>query len=83
MKEKVEKKPMAEGLSDRELIEAKIREYINSIMRKEHLEFADYQTLTAEASRLAAQEKAERDEREMKERNEKMNQFMACSFGSR
>lgn len=83
MKEKVEKKPMAEGLSDRELIEAKIKEYINSIMRKEHLEFADYQTLTAEAGRLAAQEKAERDEKEMKERNEKMNQFMAYSFGSR
>lgn len=64
----------------KEKIEKRIKAHIESIIKKEHLEPADYQTLTAEICRIEAKESAAKWESESEERNEKMAQLMACAF---
>ena len=65
----------------KEKIEKKISEHINSILRKEHLDFVDYQILTAEISRIKADEAAKKYEEETAERNERMSQLMSFAMG--
>lgn len=65
----------------KEKIENKINKHINFILRKEHLDFMDYQTLTAELARIKADEAAKKWEDETEERNAKMAQLMCSAFG--
>lgn len=64
----------------KEKIEKKIRECIESILRKEHIDFQDYQTLTAELGRIKADEAAAKYEEEKAERDAKMAQMLGYVF---
>ena len=65
----------------KEKIEKKITSYINSILRKEHIDSTDYQVLTADLARVKADEAAKKWEDEADERNERMAQLMCSAFG--
>lgn len=65
----------------REKIEAKISECINDIIDQDHIEYEDYQILSAELARLESKEKAEKWEAENKERSERMAELMALTWG--
>ena len=67
----------------KEKIEKKIKESINAILRKEYLDFEDYQMLTAELGRIKADEAAAKYEAEKEERDAKMQAMLgsACGFG--
>lgn len=67
----------------KEKIEKKIKESINAILRKEYLDFEDYQMLTAELGRIKADEAAAKYEVEKEERDAKMQAMLgyACGFG--
>ena len=66
----------------KEKIEKKIKECIDSILRKEHIDYEEYQTLAAEFGRLEAKEKAEKWEAESEERNKRMAELMSLPFTS-
>ena len=67
----------------KEKIERKIKESIDALLRKEHLDYEDYQMLTAELSRIKADEAAAKYEAEKEEREVKMQAMLgyACGFG--
>ena len=67
----------------KEKIEKKIKESSNAILRKEYLDFEDYQMLTAELGRIKADEAAAKYEAEKEERDAKMQAMLgyACGFG--
>lgn len=64
----------------KEKIEKKIKECIDSILRKEHIDYEEYQTLAAEFGRLEAKEKSEKWEAETEERNKRMAELVALPF---
>jgi hypothetical protein len=64
----------------KEKIEKKIKECIDSILRKEHIDYEEYQTLAAEFGRLEAKEKAEKWEAETEERNKRMAELVTLPF---
>lgn len=65
----------------KEKIEKKIKECIEAILRKEHLDFQDYQTLTAEIGRIKADEAAAKYEAEKEERDAKMQAMLGYTLG--
>lgn len=65
----------------KEKIERKIKECIEAILRKEHLDFQDYQTLTAEIGRIKADEAAAKYEAEKEERDAKMQAMLGYTLG--
>ena len=64
----------------KERIEKKIKSSIEAILRKEHIDLADYQMLTTELARLNADERAKKRDEENAERNECMSKLMAMTF---
>lgn len=62
-------------------IEKRIKQHIESIIKKEHLDIADYQTLINELNRLDVAEKAKKWESESEERNERLSQLMSLAIG--
>lgn len=61
-------------------IQDKIHAHVASILKKDAIDFADYQILCAELSKLEAKESAEKFENEKDERNEKMAKMFAEMF---
>lgn len=61
----------------KEKIQDKIRSHVASILKKDAIDFCDYQILCAELSKLNAQEAAKKFESESEERNEKMAKMFA------
>lgn len=64
----------------KEKIEKRIAKHIETVLKKDHLDFMDYQTLTAELGRIKADEAAKKWEDEAEERNEKMAQILCSTF---
>lgn len=65
----------------KEKIEKKIKESVDAILRKEHLDFEDYQMLTAELGRIKSDEAAAKYEAEKEERDAKMQAMLGYTFG--
>ena len=53
-------------------IEAKIEAHVRSILKKDAIDYADYQILAAELTRIAQKEQAEKWEAEKEKRSEEM-----------
>lgn len=68
-------------MATKEKIEKKISDCIDAIIRKEHIDYQDYQTLTAELSRIKADEAAAKYEAEKEERDAKMQAMLGYTFG--
>lgn len=64
----------------KEKIEKRIVKHIETVLKKEYLDFMDYQTLTAELGRIKADEAAKKWEDEAEERNAKMAQLFSNTF---
>lgn len=64
-------------------IEKKLAAHINAILSKTQLSYKDYKTLAAELGRIKADEAAKKWENEAEERNEKMAQLFATTFGGK
>ena len=64
----------------KEKIEKRIKQHIETIIKKEYLDVSDYQTLVAELGRLETIEKSQKWENETEERNERLAQLMSVAF---
>lgn len=64
----------------KEKIEKRLKDHIESVLKKEHLSYEDYQTLAAELGRIKADEAAKKWEDEAEERNAKMVQLFSSTF---
>ena len=53
-------------------IEAKIEAHVKSILKKDAIDFSDYQILVGELGRISAKEQAEKWEADKETRNETM-----------
>ena len=53
-------------------IEAKIEAHVRSFLKKDAIDYADYQILAAELTRIAQKEQAEKWEAEKEKRSEEM-----------
>lgn len=56
----------------KEKIEAKIEAHVKSILKKDAIDFTDYQILVGELNRIASKEQAEKWEADKEARNENM-----------
>lgn len=63
-----------------EKIEAKITAQVNSILKKDFIDFYDYQILIGEINRLKEKEKTEKWEEEKEQRNEAMKAALSNMF---
>ena len=59
-----------------EKIEAKIEAHVKSILKKDAIDYCDYQVLVGEISRLKSKEQAAKWEASQEERNAAMTQMM-------
>ena len=63
-----------------EKIEAKIEAHVKSILKKDAIDYADYQVLIGEISRLKSKEQAEKWDNEKEERNAAMTQMLQTLY---
>lgn len=64
------------GIYMKDKIEAKIEAHVKSILKKDAIDFSDYQILVGELGRIAAKESAQKWEDEKEERNEQLAAMM-------
>ena len=62
----------------KEKIEAKIEAHVKAILKKDYLDFGDYQVLVGELARLAAKEQAAKWEADKENRMESMLKMLTC-----
>ena len=62
----------------KEKIEAKIEAHVKAILKKDYIDWSDYQVLVGELARLDVKEKAEKWEADKENRMESMMKMLTC-----